>query len=68
MIEDVVTTGGSTKEVIRLLQSLEPTVLAAGSIIDRSGGRADVGVPRVSLDTLERRMITTARLPALPGW
>jgi orotate phosphoribosyltransferase len=28
-------------------------VLAAGSIIDRSGGRADVGVPRVSLQTLE---------------
>jgi orotate phosphoribosyltransferase len=52
VIEDVVTTGGSTKEVVRLLQSLGATVLAAGSIIDRSGGRADVSVPRCSLHTL----------------
>lgn len=52
VIEDVVTTGGSTKEVIRLLQSAGVEVLAAGSIIDRSGGTAEVGVPRVALATL----------------
>lgn len=52
VIEDVVTTGGSTKEVIRLLQEGGAEVLAAGSIIDRSGGAADVGVPRVALETL----------------
>ncbi len=52
VIEDVVTTGGSTKEVIRLLQAAGVTVLAAGSIIDRSGGKADLGVPRVALETL----------------
>ena len=52
VIEDVITTGGSTKEVIRLLQGLGAEVLAAGSIIDRSGGAADVGVPRVALETL----------------
>ena len=52
VIEDVVTTGGSTKEVIRLLQEGGAEVLVAGSIIDRSGGTADVGVPRVALETL----------------
>jgi orotate phosphoribosyltransferase len=52
VIEDVITTGGSTKEVIRLLQGLGAEVLAAGSIIDRSGGAADVGLPRVALETL----------------
>jgi orotate phosphoribosyltransferase len=52
VIEDVITTGGSTKEVIRLLQGLGAEVVAAGSIIDRSGGTADVGVPRVALETL----------------
>lgn len=52
VIEDVITTGGSTKEVITLLLSLGADVLAAGSIIDRSGGSADVGVPRVSLEVL----------------
>ncbi|MEO8100429.1 MAG: orotate phosphoribosyltransferase [Acidobacteriota bacterium] len=53
VIEDVVTTGGSTREVIDLLKSMGAEVLAAGSIIDRSGGSADVGVPRVALTTLK---------------
>ncbi len=52
VIEDVITTGGSTKEVIRVLQGLGANVLAAGSIIDRSNGRADLGLPRVALQTL----------------
>jgi orotate phosphoribosyltransferase len=52
VIEDVVTTGGSTREVIRLLESAGVTVLAAGSIIDRSGGEVDLGVPRIALETL----------------
>ena len=52
VIEDVVTTGGSTREVIEVLQAAGVKVLAAGSIIDRSGGKADLGVPRVALETL----------------
>ena len=53
VIEDVITTGGSTKEVVNAIAAAGARVLAAGSIIDRSGGRADVGVPRVALETLE---------------
>ncbi len=52
VIEDVVTTGGSTREVIELLQAAGVRVLGAGSIIDRSGGKVDLGVPRVALATL----------------
>jgi len=52
VIEDVVTTGGSTREVVEVLQEAGVHVLAAGSLIDRSGGHADVGVPRVALATL----------------
>ncbi|HEY4362667.1 MAG TPA: orotate phosphoribosyltransferase [Bryobacteraceae bacterium] len=52
VIEDVVTTGGSTREVIQVLQAAGAEVLAAGSIIDRSGGKADLGVPRIALATL----------------
>jgi orotate phosphoribosyltransferase len=52
VIEDVITTGGSTREVVELARSLGGNVAAAGSIIDRSGGRVDVGAPRVSLQTL----------------
>jgi orotate phosphoribosyltransferase len=53
VVEDVVTTGGSTREVIQVLQSLGARVAAAGSIVDRSGGRVDLGVPRVALVTLD---------------
>jgi len=53
VIEDVITTGGSTQDVIDVLQASGANVLAAGSIIDRSGGRAQVSVPRVALATLQ---------------
>jgi orotate phosphoribosyltransferase len=53
VVEDVVTTGGSTREVVDLLAAAGARVLAAGSIIDRSGGQAGVGVPRTALATLQ---------------
>ncbi len=53
IVEDVMTTGGSTRDVIDVLKAAGARPLAAGSIIDRSGGRADVGIPRVALATLE---------------
>lgn len=52
VVEDVVTTGGSTRETIAVLQSLGADVRGAASIIDRSSGAADVGVPRIALATL----------------
>ena len=63
VIEDVVTTGGSTREVIELLQAAGVQVLAAGSIIDRSGGRVDLGVPRVALATLDAVSWTPEECP-----
>src|SRR5579871_878530 len=53
VVEDVVTTGGSSREVIDILKDAGARVIGAGSIIDRSGGAADLGVPRVALKTLE---------------
>jgi orotate phosphoribosyltransferase len=53
VVEDVITTGGSTRETIDVLRAHGAVVVAAASIIDRSGGKADVGVPRVSLATLD---------------
>jgi orotate phosphoribosyltransferase len=53
VVEDVITTGGTTRDVIELVRHSGGEVKKAGSIIDRSGGRADVGVPRVSLLTLQ---------------
>jgi orotate phosphoribosyltransferase len=53
VVEDVVTTGGSTRDVVEALRAAGARPVAAGSIVDRSGGHADVGVPRVALMTLE---------------
>jgi orotate phosphoribosyltransferase len=53
VIEDVVTTGGTTREVIEAVKAAGARVAGAGSIIDRSGGRVDLGVPRVALATLD---------------
>ena len=63
VIEDVVTTGGSTADVVRVLQAAGAHVMGAGSIIDRSGGRADVGVPRAALATLQAVTWTEAECP-----
>jgi orotate phosphoribosyltransferase len=53
VVEDVITTGGSTRDVVDVLRASGARVAAAGSIIDRSGGSADVGVPRVALATMQ---------------
>lgn len=53
MVEDVITTGGSSREVVKILQREGARVAAAGSIVDRSGGQADLGVPRIALETLQ---------------
>ena len=52
VIEDVITTGGSTREVIDVVRGFGAIPVAAGSIIDRSGGAADLGIPRAALETL----------------
>jgi len=53
VVEDVITTGGSTRECIEALESRGAVVTNAASIIDRSNGKADVGIPRVALAALE---------------
>lgn len=53
VVEDVVTTGGSTREVVGAIRERGARPLAAASVIDRSGGKADVSVPRVALATLD---------------
>jgi orotate phosphoribosyltransferase len=52
VIEDVVTTGGSTKETVAVSESAGAEVIGAGTIIDRSGGTAVLGVPFHALVTL----------------
>lgn len=45
MVEDVVTTGLSSREAIKAIEAEGATVVAAAALVDRSGGTADLGVP-----------------------
>lgn len=53
MVEDIVTTGLSSRECIAAIQAAGGEVIAAACIVDRSGGKADVGVPLVALASLD---------------
>jgi orotate phosphoribosyltransferase len=48
-IEDVWTTGGSTREAIRVVEEAGGRVMAAGALIDRSGGKLELPVPARAL-------------------
>jgi orotate phosphoribosyltransferase len=52
VVEDVITTGGSTREVLRCVEENGGMVAGVGSLIDRSGGTAAFPVRRVALATL----------------
>ena len=60
IVEDVITTGGSTRETIDAVRKAGADVVGAASIIDRSGGAADVGVPLASLASLRVLSVESA--------
>lgn len=53
VVEDVTTTGGSAKQVVELVRELGAKPIAVGTVIDRSCGKADFGLPFFSLVKLE---------------
>jgi len=53
VVEDVITTGKSTRETIEVVTKAGGSVIAAASLVDRSGGKAQLGVPYRSLVTLD---------------
>jgi len=52
VVEDVITTGGSTREVVQCVEGAGGRVVGVGSLIDRSGGSAAFAVKRVALATV----------------
>lgn len=63
VVEDIVTTGLSIRETIECLRELGADVLAAACIIDRSAGKADVGIPLIALCEYEVPAYPADRLP-----
>jgi orotate phosphoribosyltransferase len=63
MMEDVVTTGLSSRECIKAIAEEGGRTLAAACLVDRSGGTADLGVPLTPLLTLDIKNYAADALP-----
>jgi orotate phosphoribosyltransferase len=71
LVEDVVTTGLSSREAIAAIERAGGKVVGACSLVDRSGGNADLGVPytalvRIDVPTFEADAVP-AELAAIPA-
>ncbi|MCZ2203818.1 orotate phosphoribosyltransferase [Bartonella sp. A05] len=64
IIEDIVTTGLSIRETVSALVKAEAEVVASVCILDRSGGKVDVGVPLIALAEYEVASYASDELPA----
>ena len=53
VVEDVVTTGGSVREVMDIVKSQGGVVAGVGSVVDRTGGKIDFGVPFKAVISME---------------
>jgi orotate phosphoribosyltransferase len=63
VVEDVVTTGGSTREVIQVVRDAGGQVVGVASLIDRSGGTAEFPVKRAALATISVPTFTPDECP-----
>lgn len=63
MMEDVITTGLSSRECIKTINDWGGNVLAAGCLINRSGGKVEVGAPITALATIDAPTYEPDNLP-----
>jgi orotate phosphoribosyltransferase len=72
MVEDIVTTGLSSRECIDGIAALGGNTVGAACLINRSGGKADVGVPLFAMTELDVPTYTADKLPpelaAIPAY
>jgi len=63
VVEDVITTGGTTRELINLVDRYEARLVAVCSLVDRSGGKAEFKVPKVSLLSMDIKAYNESECP-----
>ena len=63
VVEDVVTTGGSTREILRLVSEAKGAIAGVGCLIDRSSGRADFRMDALSLLDLDIKTYNVGECP-----
>ncbi len=63
IVEDIITTGLSARECIEAIAGHAGRLIGAACLIDRSGGAADIGCPKIALATLDIPAFPADRLP-----
>lgn len=59
IVEDIVTTGGSVREVVKVVEQAGGVIVGVGLLTDRSGGKVDFGVPRDKVQALLHLTVPT---------
>ena len=63
IVEDIITTGLSSRECIESIAALTNNLVGEACLIDRSGGRAELGIPYIALTTLDIPTYPADNLP-----
>lgn len=63
VVEDVITTGGSVKEVLEVVRKLGAEPVGVGVLVDRSGGKVDFGLSHISLLKLQIESFESENCP-----
>ncbi|WP_441561462.1 orotate phosphoribosyltransferase [Colibacter massiliensis] len=66
IVEDIVTTGGSVKEVVDVVKAAGGDIVGVGLLVDRSGGKAEFGVPQKDIQALLHLTVPTYEPAACP--
>ena len=59
IVEDIVTTGGSVQEVVDVVKAAGGEIVGVGLLVDRSGGKAEFGVPKEDVQALLKLEVPT---------
>ncbi|MCB8814024.1 orotate phosphoribosyltransferase [Desulfosporosinus shakirovi] len=63
VVEDVITTGGSVREVLTVVQEFGATAVGVGVLVDRTGGQVDFGLPQCSIIQLNIQAFEVQECP-----
>ena len=63
IVEDIITTGLSSRECIEAIKGLTTNLVGEACLIDRSGGKAELGIPYLALATLDIPAYPADQLP-----
>ncbi|HBV85902.1 MAG TPA: orotate phosphoribosyltransferase [Desulfosporosinus sp.] len=63
VVEDVITTGGSVREVLAVVKEFGATAVGVGVLVDRTGGKVDFGLPQCSIIQLNIQAFEAQECP-----